>query len=126
MALLCREFVCNFEAKTGGRIINLTSGQSLHPMPNELAYAASKGAVEALTLSLSPALAARGITINAVDPGGTDTGWMSEDLKKHLIARAPMGRIGLPEDAAKLVVFLASEEAQWITGQIVHSRGAIP
>jgi 3-oxoacyl-[acyl-carrier protein] reductase len=123
MALLCAEFVRRFTAGQGGRIINLTSGQSLGAMSGELAYAASKGAVEAFTLSLSDAVMRRGITVNAIDPGATDTGWMTDSQKAAWIAHAPGGRLGLPEDAARLAAFLASDEAQWITGQILHSRG---
>jgi 3-oxoacyl-[acyl-carrier protein] reductase len=123
MALLCAEFARRWRTNQGGRIINLSSGQGVGPMPGELAYAATKGAVEAFTVSLSAALAPRGITVNAVDPGATDTGWMSPDLKASLIAQAPLGRIGQPEDAARLIRFLASDEAAWITGQVIHSRG---
>lgn len=127
MALLCAEFARRYQGgqQGNGRIINLTSGQGISPMPDNLAYAATKGAVEAFTTSLSAALASRGITVNAVDPGATDTGWMSAELKQELIARSPTGRIGLPEDAARLVQFLASPEAGWITGQIIRSRGGL-
>jgi 3-oxoacyl-[acyl-carrier protein] reductase len=123
MALLCAEFAHRWRGQAGGRIINLTSGQGVGPMPGELAYVASKGAVEAFTVSLSAELAPRGITVNAVDPGATDTGWMPPDLKAVLTAQAPLGRVGHPDDAARLVRFLASDEAGWITGQILHSRG---
>ena len=83
-ALLCAEFARRHPRGRSGRIINLTSGQGLHPMPNELAYAASKGAIDAFTVSLSAELASRGITVNAIDPGPTDTGWMGADLKERL------------------------------------------
>lgn len=129
MALLCAEFVRRFKRYqpplASGRIINLTSGQSLGPMPGELAYVATKGAVEAFTLSLSAELAPLGITVNAVDPGITDTGWISPALRAEWEARAPMRRLGTPEDAARLVGFLASPEAGWITGQVIHSRGGL-
>lgn len=121
--LLSVEFARRFTAGQGGRIINLTSGQSLGPMPDELAYAATKGAVEAFTLSLAAGVATLGITVNAVDPGPTDTGWMDEALKHELSRRTPAGRVGLPEDVARLVAFLASMEAEWVTGQIIHSNG---
>ncbi len=124
-ALLCSELARRHPAGQPGRIITITSGQGLDPMPEELAYAATKGALGALTLRLSAALAPRGITVNAVDPGPTDTGWMSDDLKRSLEQSAPMGRVGQPLDAARLVRFLASDDAGWITGQIIRSRGAL-
>lgn len=126
-ALLCKAFADQYkdDGHARGRIINLTSGQGLGAMPTELAYAASKGAVDALTLSLSVALAPRGITINAVDPGATDTGWMSAELKQDLLAAAPLGRLGQPADAANLVRFLASADSGWISGQILRSRGGV-
>ena len=126
MALLCQTFARQFaddKKVENGRIINISSGQSYSPMPDELAYVASKGAVEALTLSLSAALASQGITVNAIDPGITDTGWIPNELRQIFTDRAPMGRLGTPEDAARLVRFLASPEAGWITGQLIRSRG---
>jgi len=121
--LLSVEFARRFTLGEGGRIINMTSGQSLGAMPKELAYIATKGAIEAFTRSLAPDVAPLGITVNAVNPGPTDTGWMSEELKCELLPRFPMGRVGLPEDAARLVAFLASDDARWITGQVIHSEG---
>jgi 3-oxoacyl-[acyl-carrier protein] reductase len=129
MALLCADFVRRYKANKPqgicGRIINLSSGQGLNPMPNELAYAASKGAVEAFSKSLSAEVAEFGITVNAVDPGITDTGWISPELKSKWRTESPMGRLGMPKDAARLVRFLASPEAEWITGQVIHSRGGL-
>lgn len=116
-------FARRWKGASGGRIINLTSGQSLGPMPGEIAYATTKGAIEAFTSTFSAEVASRGITVNAVNPGPTDTGWMSEELKRELLSRFPTGRIGQPEDAARLIAFLASEEAGWITGQVIHSEG---
>jgi 3-oxoacyl-[acyl-carrier protein] reductase len=120
--LLSVEFARRFTGTTG-RIINLTSGQGTGPMPGELAYVAGKGAIEAFTVSLAAEVAARGITVNAVDPGPTDSGWMSEQNKQALLPHFPQGRLGQPEDAARLIAFLASDAAQWITGQIIHSTG---
>jgi 3-oxoacyl-[acyl-carrier protein] reductase len=124
MALLCKEFVARYPGGSGGRIINLSSGQAITPMPQSLAYATTKGAVEAFTSSLAAEVASKGITVNAVDPGGTDTGWMTDELKGELTRQMGMGRVGQPDDAARLIAFLASEAAGWITGQVIHSRGA--
>jgi 3-oxoacyl-[acyl-carrier protein] reductase len=129
MALLCAAFIRryqqNFPGGKDGRIINLSSGQSVGPMPGELAYAATKGAVDAFTVSLSAEVASLGITVNAVDPGITDTGWIPAELIQKWRKESPMGRVGIPEDAARLVRFLASEDAGWITGQVIHSRGGL-
>jgi 3-oxoacyl-[acyl-carrier protein] reductase len=122
-ALLSVEFVRRFSSKSGGRIINVISGQDRETMPGELAYAASKGAISAFTRSLAKEVGPKGITVNAVDPGPTDTGWMSAELKGRLAGQNAMGRVGLPEDAARLIVFLASAAAEWISGEVIHARG---
>lgn len=123
--LLSVEFARRFSQSHNamGRIINLTSGQALGPMAGELAYASTKGAISAFTLSLSAELAPFGITVNAVNPGPTDTGWMNDEIKQAILPKFPFGRIGVPADAARLIAFLASEEAAWITGQIFNSEG---
>jgi 3-oxoacyl-[acyl-carrier protein] reductase len=122
-ALLSVAFARRFDGGAGGRIINLTSGQSLGPMPEEIAYAATKGAVEAFTRTLAVEVGHKGITVNAVNPGPTDTGWMTEDLKKELSAKFPAGRVGEPKDVARLVAFLAGDGAAWIIGQVLHFEG---
>ncbi|MBH5320480.1 SDR family oxidoreductase [Paenibacillus sp. GSMTC-2017] len=123
--LLSVEFARRFEQfkESSGRIIHLTSGQGLGPMPGNLAYVASKGAITAFSQSLSAELAHLGITVNAVNPGPTDSNWMTDEIRRDLLPKFPMGRIGLPEDAARTVAFLASEDASWITGQVIHSEG---
>lgn len=121
--LLCLEFAKKIDSSKGGSIINFSSGQSLGPMSSEIAYAITKGAIVTLTKTIYPDLAKKNITINALNPGPTDTGWMNEALQKDLLKRFPKGRIGLPQDAARLVAFLASDEANWITGQEIHSEG---
>ncbi len=123
-AMLTVEFARRFGKDEGGRVVNFSSGQHLGPMPNELAYAASKGAIIAFSRSIAPDLARRGITINVVNPGPTDTGWMDDDLKAALLDMNPLGRIGQPQDAARLVAWLVSDEAGWITGQVIDSEGA--
>jgi len=123
--LLCAEFARRHNGRVGGRIINLTSGQSVGPMPEEIPYITTKGAIEALTISLSETLFPKGITVNAVDPGATDTGWINPELYAELVAASPTGRLGTPLDAARIILFLASTQAEWVTGQIIHSRGGV-
>lgn len=120
--LLVREFAARHDdSRTGGRIVLLTSGQHLAPMVSELAYAVSKGALQQATPTLADELADRVITVNAVNPGPTDTGW---GLAEHDPAtRMPFGRWGRPEDAARLVAWLCSDGAGWITGQTINSEG---
>ncbi len=120
--MLAFEFVKQFKKKSGGRVIILTSGQHLGPMPH-LAYVACKGALHHLTTSLSDLLMEKGITVNAVNPGPTKTyiTKKNEDLK--LLKKMPLGRWGRPKDAARLITWLASKDAKWITGQVLNSEG---
>jgi len=111
------------DARPGGRVILFTSGQHLEPMARELPYAASKGALHGVTASLAAHLAPRGILVNALNPGPTDTGWATPELTRHELRRLPLGRWGSPEDAARLVGWLASDDAAWITGQVLTSDG---
>lgn len=122
-AMLSVEFCRRFRGSDGGRIINFSSGQELGTMSDELAYAMSKAAIVTFTRSLAPAVMGHGITVNAVNPGVTDTGWITPVLGEALLAMMPAGRFGTPEDAARVVAWLASDEAQWITGQVINSEG---
>ncbi|MGC5017996.1 SDR family oxidoreductase [Micromonospora sp. DT47] len=121
--LLADAFATAFTAGTGGRLVLFSSGQRLGPMPGELAYAASKAGVENLTAQLAPLLMPRGITVNCVNPGPTDTGYAPPDVHTAVARLFPGGRWGTPEDAARLVRFLCSPEADWITGQVIDSEG---
>jgi 3-oxoacyl-[acyl-carrier protein] reductase len=122
--LLVQAFAARHDdARPGGRVILLTSGQNHEPMPRELPYAASKGALTAITPSLAAHLAPRGILVNAVNPGPTDTGWATEELTRHELRRLPLGRWGAPEDAARAIAWLATDEAAWVTGQVLTSDG---
>jgi 3-oxoacyl-[acyl-carrier protein] reductase len=121
--LLTQAFAAQYHKNSGGRVILLTSGQHLTPMPSELAYVASKGALQQLTLSLSAHLIPRGITVNTVNPGATDTAWADAELYELIRAANPQGRWGKPEDAARLISWLVTDDAQWITGQTINSNG---
>ena len=109
-----------------GRVVLMTSGQHRGPMPGELPYIASKGALHQLTASLSAHLAPRGITLNTVDPGATDTGYADERVRQAVLAQEPMGRWGEPDDAARLISWLTGPDAGWVTGQVIVSSGGGP
>ena len=117
--LLVKELALQHDGRPGGRVVLLTSGQHLAGMPREVAYAASKGALHQATATLSAHLIPRGITVNAVNPGPTDTGWDIGDPAGHM----PLGRWGTPEDAARLVGWLCTDDDAWITGQVIDSEG---
>jgi 3-oxoacyl-[acyl-carrier protein] reductase len=124
--LLVQAFAERHDGRPGGRVIYMTSGQHRGPMPGELPYIAGKAALHGLTPSLAAALAPRGITVNCVDPGATDTGYAPPVAHAAVLAQEPMGRWGEPDDAARLVAFLASDDARWITGQVIASTGGGP
>jgi 3-oxoacyl-[acyl-carrier protein] reductase len=119
--LLVKEFAAQHDGRRGGRVVLMTSGQHLAPMPREVAYAVSKGALHQATKTLADELIDRGITVNAVNPGPTDTGWeiSGQDPRPSM----PLGRWGQPDDAASLIAWLCSDEAGWITGQVIDSEG---
>jgi 3-oxoacyl-[acyl-carrier protein] reductase len=123
--LLARELYNQHDGRPGGRFVGFTSGQHLGPMPDELAYAASKGAIHQITASLSAAMSEKGITVNTINPGPTDTGWAAPEVYQQVLMHEPSGRWGKPEDAARAVSWLVSEEAEWITGQVLNSEGGL-
>lgn len=120
--LLVQEFAAQRDdSRSGGRVILLTSGQHLAPMTREVAYAVSKGALHQATRTLADELADRGITVNTVNPGPTDTGWGLGEQDPGRVM--PFGRWGEPDDVARLVAWLCSDDARWITGQVIDSEG---
>jgi 3-oxoacyl-[acyl-carrier protein] reductase len=118
--LLVKELAAQHKGDSG-RVVLMTSGAHKGPMPSELAYAVSKGALLVATATLADELADRGITVNCVNPGPTDTGWGLADIDPT--PRMPGGRWGEPDDAARLVAWLCSDDARWITGQLIDSEG---
>jgi 3-oxoacyl-[acyl-carrier protein] reductase len=122
--LLCAEFARRHPVGKPGRIVNVTSGQGAGPMPGELAYAVTKAGLDAMTITLAAELASQWITVNAVDPGPTDTGWMNDEQRAALAAASLTGRVARPEDTARVVRYLASEAAASVTGQIIRVTAA--
>lgn len=122
--LLTQAFAAQYDRAAGpGRVVLFTSGQHRGPMPGELAYALSKGAVRAITPSLADELADRGITVNCLNPGPTDTGWADADTAGQVAAAMPGSRWNGPDDAAAVVAWLTGPDAATVTGQTIDAEG---
>ena len=121
--LLVQEFAERHDGRPGGRVVMMTSGQHRGAMAPEVGYAVTKGAIHQATATLSDALADRGITVNTVNPGPTDTGWPTPELRERMLELMPFGRWGEPDDAARLVAWLCTDDARWITSQVIDSEG---
>jgi 3-oxoacyl-[acyl-carrier protein] reductase len=111
------------DRRSDGRVVLFTSGQHIAPMPDEIPYALSKGAIQQIAASLADALADRSITVNCVNPGPTDTGYVTVDTHLQVAGMFPARRWGSPSDVANLVAWLVSRDAAWITGQVLNSEG---
>lgn len=115
----------------GGVIINISSGVSTTPLAMMSEYSATKAALDAITISLSKEFSGRNIRINSILPGGVETegtrtaGITGSDLEKSIIENTPLGRIGHPDDIAKVAVFLASDDSGWITGEKITVTGGL-
>lgn len=105
-----------------GRIINLSTAAA-EKFPSEATYGASKYALESYTRSAAAELGQFGITVNVVSLGPVQTGWITPELQREILPTIPLGRIGDPQDVADVVLFLASDQARWVTGQKVYVGG---
>jgi len=115
----------------GGTIINISSGVSNTPLPTGSVYSATKAALDAIMIALSKEFSGRNIRINSILPGVVETegshsaGFIGSDFETKLVATTPLGRTGQPEDIAKVAVFIASDDAGWITGEKISVSGGI-
>ena len=123
--LLAQRFAQTHEPTTNhtGRMIWFTSGQGEGPMPGEVPYAVTKGALHQMTATIAHPLADAGIVANCINPGPVDTGWADEETHAAVASRFPSKRWGTPSDVANLVEFLVSDEGRWIQGQVINSEG---
>ncbi len=120
--LLVREFGRRYRGAHGaGRILSVTSDHVAFNLP----YGASKGAMDRIVLAAAREFAALGVTANVINPGATDTGWMTAEFMAEIAQQTPLGRVGTPQDVANLARFLCSPEGGWVNGQIIYSNGGI-
>lgn len=124
VALLMAEYVRRYVARgaTWGRIINIST-DAAHAHAANVSYAASKHAIESYSRSAAAELGQYGITVNVVAPGPIQTGYIPPQDEAKIVAGIPLGRIGRPQDIADVVTFLASEQARWLTGQLLYAGG---
>lgn len=128
--LTTQEALKHFPAE-GGSIVNISSVGGSNPGPNSSLYSATKAAMDAMTEALAKELAARKIRVNTVAAGPTETegahriGMMTDSMVNMWVSLIPMGRMGQPEDVARVVVFLASGSASWLTGETIRASGGM-
>jgi 3-oxoacyl-[acyl-carrier protein] reductase len=125
--LATREAVTAFDGQ-GGSVINLSTISSVNPVPNSVIYSASKSAIDAITKALAKELGNRKIRVNAIAPGMTETEGVKDlgitlDMAKAIGAPIPLGRLGQPDDIARVALFLASDESSWLTGERITASG---
>jgi 3-oxoacyl-[acyl-carrier protein] reductase len=127
--LLSTKEAVKYFSPAGGSVINISSVAGVYPVATGSVYSATKGAVDAVTKALSKELGPRNIRVNSLNPGMveteglTSTGILGSDFHKQVAASTPLGRIGQPQDIGKVAAFLASEDAGWITGEVLLASG---
>jgi 3-oxoacyl-[acyl-carrier protein] reductase len=130
VVLAAKEAIKHF-GPDGGSIINLSTAVTRNPPPGTSVYVASKSAIEAITRVLAKELGPRKIRVNAISPGEVQTegtrsaGIVGSDFEKQILQQTPLGRIGQPEDIAPVAVFLASDDARWVTGEVLAASGGM-
>jgi 3-oxoacyl-[acyl-carrier protein] reductase len=113
----------------GGNVINISSVASVSAMPSSVVYSATKSAVDSITRVLASELGPRKIRVNTIAPGGVETeglhriGIMGSDIEKQMVVATPLGRLGQPDDIARVAVYLASDDAGWLTGERITASG---
>lgn len=129
--LLASREALKYIGKEGGSIINISSVAARSAPPSTSVYSATKAAVDAITRSLSQELGQRKIRVNSVNPGMIETeglhatGIAGSDFQKQLVSQTPLGRIGQPQDIAPAVVYLASDDSRWVTGETFYISGGV-
>lgn len=127
--LMTRAFAARHDGRDGGRVVWLTSGQALGPMSDEIAYASAKAALAGVLPSVAADLVTRGILLNAVNPGPVNTGYLDDegtdrpDRLDDIRAAFPLGRVGEPDDPARLIAWLVGDEGRWVVGQVLNTEG---
>lgn len=124
VALMIKEYAQRYISRKAdwGRIINISS-DGAYAHPSAISYGASKYATESYTRAAAIELGPYGITVNVISPGAVQTGWITSELEKQIKESYPLRRVGKPEDIANAIIFLASEQANWITGQVLYVGG---
>ncbi|MGC1304075.1 MAG: glucose 1-dehydrogenase [Caulobacteraceae bacterium] len=130
LLLATQEAVSQFGDR-GGAVINIGSAATSLTPPTAAVYTATKASVDSITRTLAKELGPRKIRVNSINPGGVETegthaaGIMGSDLEKQFTSLTPLGRFGQPDDVARVAVFLASEDAGWVTGEIIRTAGGL-
>jgi len=127
--ILTTQEALKYFGANGASVINVSSVASVKSVPNSVVYSATKGALDSVTRVLATELGTRKIRVNTIAPGGVETegthriGMVGSDFEKQIVAGTPLGRLGQPDDIAKVAVFLASDDSSWLTGERITASG---